>query len=198
LVLLCCSLRVWLLLLFLLFLFLNYLLLLLWFLLLFLVLFLLFILSLSSWNEGLLLNVLHGALEALGLFGSEQLQAHLPLLFVLVRVLVLHLLQLRFLTARYWLWLVVLDGAAVGILITALFACLLLLLLLLSSFLLSGGGLLILFVHLLIDLGLSLILPCLHLSLILHLLHHQHLFLVFSDLDNGVRLVRLDLRRALL
>jgi hypothetical protein len=50
--------------------------------------------------ESLSLSTGHGALEILGFLGAQELQAHLPLLLILVRVLLLHLLDLVPLASR--------------------------------------------------------------------------------------------------
>ena len=118
--------------------------------------------------------MLHGPFEALGLLGSEELQPHGPFILVLVRILVLHLLQLRLLAPRHCLRLL-------------LCVLLLLLVLLLALFLLRSTSLLLsesINLLSLSFLGSGFSLPCLLLPLKLHLLYPHHLFLILADLDD--------------
>lgn len=121
--------------------------------------------------------MLHSALEVFGLLGTEELQTHGPLVLVLVRIFVFHLLQLGLLTSGHRLrcWL--------------LFIVLWLLLLLFTTFLLRRSVCKSISFVILGFFCSSISLLCLLLPLILHLLKSQHLFFVLTHLDDRVRFI---------
>ena len=145
--------------------------------------------------ERLPLGTGHGVIEIHGLLRPKQLQAHLPLVLVLIRVLLLHLQDLVLLSTGQRLRAATLAAVVViGVTsLAAFFAWLLTLLrLLLAATLLifatRGTNELLVLVILRSLLGLLSLLPLL---LVLELQLHQalHCLLVLADLDHRVGLV---------
>ena len=153
-----------------------------------------FILLVLCRLERLPLGTGHGVIEIYSLLGPKQLQAHLPLVLILIRVLLLHLHDLVLLSTGQRLRAASL-AAVFLIRVTALATLLALLLtllrLLLDSLLIfttRGTNELLILVVLGGLLGLLRLLPLL---LVLELQLHQalHCFLVLADLDHRVGLV---------